>query len=482
VPNRHAINIRSIAYATALGVLALLLLTRRRRKRRSARQAPAYIPPATAVAPCAATRLRHDQKEDPQCQAGLPAHVLRADTLMLGDAQPRTVPAPASLAPAALVGQTPIHLPLRPTVQPAAAGVVPARPASGCPAQPEASPKAGRSRPRFRDRRHYWPMTRAWARGGALLVVVVLAGSALSAFMGGQQTTAASVPSIPAAPPLVPPGATVLLPLASVGGAGPSSAVLLQPQDAVVGSSGRVYVADTGNHRIAVFSRQGQLLATFRSGADGPLRSPYSLAITPRGDLLVLDSDAGQLLEYTSSGKLVRSPPASASLLDARGIAAGADGRVYVADPLANAVFTFTPDLRLQHTELSTAGKGAAVFSQPSAVAVAPDGMILVVDSQGGRIVEFTAAWQQVQTWPLFIADTFHSPRILPLAHGRLLVSDPSNGTLLLFGAGSGTPTPFMLPGGVALTPVGIARDSAGHVWVTCSRANQVIETSVPGI
>ncbi|MCX7590272.1 MAG: hypothetical protein N2255_01450, partial [Kiritimatiellae bacterium] len=53
------------------------------------------------------------------------------------------------------------------------------------------------------------------------------------------------------------------------------------PADVACDASGRLYVADLGNHRIQVFTPEGKLVKTF------PVEAPAQLAISPKGELYV---------------------------------------------------------------------------------------------------------------------------------------------------------------------------------------------------
>ena len=65
---------------------------------------------------------------------------------------------------------------------------------------------------------------------------------------------------------------------------------LWYPSDVLVHSSGLVYVADVNNSRIAVFSQEGELVRTFGSkgGGKGEFVSPYGVAVSPDGHHLYI--------------------------------------------------------------------------------------------------------------------------------------------------------------------------------------------------
>ena len=75
---------------------------------------------------------------------------------------------------------------------------------------------------------------------------------------------------------------------------------LKEPWDVSV-HRGDVFVADTGNHRVAVFSQDGEFIRTIGSQGTGPgqFKYPTSVAISPNGELYVSDSNNGRAQELT---------------------------------------------------------------------------------------------------------------------------------------------------------------------------------------
>ena len=158
---------------------------------------------------------------------------------------------------------------------------------------------------------------------------------------------------------------------------------------------------------------------------------------------------------------------------------------MYVADPAANTIYTLGSDFTLLHTQAAKSGNSADIFEQPSAVAVAANGTVYVMDSQNNRIEQFTSDWQLQYVYPMVPSDTLHAPHILPLRDGRLLVSDPRDDKLLLFGAASAQPQAFALTGrfgGLPCVSLGLASDTLPNVLVTCNGSGQVWQIRVPGL
>lgn len=200
--------------------------------------------------------------------------------------------------------------------------------------------------------------------------------------------------------------------------------------------------------------------------------------------MVVLDSDSGFVMEYTTKGKLVTSSPRSVPLVHARGISVDSQGQVYVADPATDSIFTLDSGLNIVHQETASPDGGKTyLFQQPTAVAPVPGGGFYVVDGQVGQLDRFTATWQFVRSWPLAITDTLHSPRVLPLTNGRVLVTDPSDSKLLLFSPDATQPTFYALntvPGPLP-SPLGLSA-MGKKLLLTSTGANQLWVLTIPGL
>ncbi len=149
---------------------------------------------------------------------------------------------------------------------------------------------------------------------------------------------------------------------------GPAArARMFAPHDLVVASGGEILIADTYNHRIRRLDRQGRITSVVGDG-----RGAY------RGD---------------------GGPALRASLNNPQGLALGPDGTFYIADTYNHVVRRVDPRgiiTTFAGTEAGLAGDGGpalrARLSLPTAVAVAPDGMVYVSDSGNNRLRRITPA------------------------------------------------------------------------------------------
>ena len=116
------------------------------------------------------------------------------------------------------------------------------------------------------------------------------------------------------------------------------------PWDVAV-HQGEVFVADLGNHRVAVFSQDGELIRTIGSEGTGPgqLRHPTGVAISPDGELYVSDSNNGRVQVLTSQGAYIREF-GKGQLSNQQKLRFSADKHVLVADRFNHRVAVFNQD------------------------------------------------------------------------------------------------------------------------------------------
>jgi uncharacterized protein YjiK len=113
------------------------------------------------------------------------------------------------------------------------------------------------------------------------------------------------------------------------------------PTDVAVNSSGNVYVADTGNHRIQVFDSSGTYVTTLGSSGSGDnqFQDPYGIAVDGNDNIYVADEENHRVQIFNSGHTyqatlgVTDEPGGDNSRFDhPRGVAVDSEGRVYVAD------------------------------------------------------------------------------------------------------------------------------------------------------
>ena len=113
------------------------------------------------------------------------------------------------------------------------------------------------------------------------------------------------------------------------------------------GRPGKVYVADSGNNRIQVFTAEGKFLRMFgRRGQDrAELAKPRYIAVDTSGMVYVSEDDNDRVSVFTSEGQFVtsfgRKGEGSGEFKSPRGLAVDNSGVVYVCDLHNNRVQVF---------------------------------------------------------------------------------------------------------------------------------------------
>ncbi|MEN0130469.1 MAG: Ig-like domain repeat protein [Brevundimonas sp.] len=163
----------------------------------------------------------------------------------------------------------------------------------------------------------------------------------------------------------------------SLGGSTPFS----HPNDVEVAGQ-QVYVADTSNNRVVGLWRNGGSLTSF-----GGLSAPRGVAAAADGSLYVTDSGNHRVVHW-STGSTGSWQPAAGAQSSPAGIDVGPDGSVYVTDLATSLLEKYTPDGHLVW-QRGGIGTGAASLDTPWAVDVDAAGRVYVTDTGGHRVKVF---------------------------------------------------------------------------------------------
>lgn len=210
------------------------------------------------------------------------------------------------------------------------------------------------------------------------------------------------------------------------------------PYDVAVAPSGRMFVADTHNHRIQVFNRRGKLLRHWGTHGTGPGRfdQPRAVALDPAGNVWVADHENKRVQKFTAGGEYLCE---AGGFNSPRGLSSDAAGNIYVADDANHRVVELATDCSVIRT-WGHLGTGDGEFQLPYSTAVDRFGHVWVTDTNNNRIQEFTPDGQ-------FVAR---------------------------FGANGGDSTPGSGPGEFD-HPYDLAFDRAGNLYVT-DQGNKRVE------
>jgi DNA-binding beta-propeller fold protein YncE len=167
-----------------------------------------------------------------------------------------------------------------------------------------------------------------------------------------------------------------------------------QPLALAFDKAGNLWASDVSINPQTVIEidRSGKVLNTF--GKTEGLSYPNGIGIDSAGNVFVSDSNNGRLVVFDKTGSAVARVGrgvGGGALGMPRGVAIGADDKVYVADSTGHTVFVYAPYKsgagRLEFLgAFGSEGVANSQFEFPNGLALDGRGRIYVVDSGNGRI------------------------------------------------------------------------------------------------
>lgn len=205
--------------------------------------------------------------------------------------------------------------------------------------------------------------------------------------------------------------------------------LLVRPFGVAFAADGTLFAADPDAARVVRIDARGTL--TDVSCKDARWGAPMALAVDGDGSLLVADAGAHEVVRWSEGGCRTL----AAGLLERPTGIAVAAARIWVADPPRHEVVALSPmgEVLLR---VGAIGEGNGRLHFPTAVAVAPDGEVLVVDALNFRIARFggDGAWHGAFGGEGDQAGEFARPKGIAVgAAGEIYVSDAQRDAVLVF-------------------------------------------------
>lgn len=167
------------------------------------------------------------------------------------------------------------------------------------------------------------------------------------------------------------------------------------PTDIAISSTGIIFIADTGNHRVQAFSDDGVLLSIIGSGISGKLRKPSAIAIDPQDNLYVLDTDRSTVSAYSAKGEALAEfgqdkVEESNSLKEPHGLMATRD-EVFVAE--SNRIKVYSHEGKYIRS-FGAEGKGNGEFKGAVAIAEKDATNFFIAEQDNKRIQAFNTLYK----------------------------------------------------------------------------------------
>ena len=285
----------------------------------------------------------------------------------------------------------------------------------------------------------------------------------------------------------------------SIGGELPFSA----PRDIATAPDGSLFVADSRNHRIVHLDAQGLFLNAWGGYGNvldgevpgGLFNEPWGLAVGPDGLVYVADTWNHRIQVFTQEGEFLRmwNSFEVVGTMDGfwgpRGITVDKDNRVFVTDTGKQRVVIFD-SMGNYLTQFGGLGLDAGKLDEPVGIDIADDGRVYIADTWNYRVQVFTPdasglQYQSVNMWDVdaWSSDTLDNKPYLALDEsGNVYLTDPDQGRVIVFdsegqfirvwGGFDNTYTMNVISG------VTIGDD--GSVWVSDALSNVLLKFVVP--
>ncbi len=268
-----------------------------------------------------------------------------------------------------------------------------------------------------------------------------------------------------------------------------------EPRAISIADSGQCYVADTQNHRIQSFDPQANFLWTLGEQGEEPafFKEPNDLQIdNETGHLYVMDTWNGRVQVFSTTGELSQLFPTEGAF-GPRGIAVGrvpigqaekdnliltvspelAAKLVYIADTGRKLIQVYTPEGK-KTSEFGNFGSDQQKLSEPVDLEVTPLGLA-VTDARNQRIVFFDGRGRYLREWKIPTEPTGGTTNEMHVCWDfighRLLVTDPEHNQVFAFN-NQGEVT---VKKTVAGSPTGIDNAPDGRIFVTLRQHHRVV-------
>jgi DNA-binding beta-propeller fold protein YncE len=259
--------------------------------------------------------------------------------------------------------------------------------------------------------------------------------------------------------------------------------VLRQPKYLAMDPQHRLIATDPADHSVHVLDLLGKESFRILAGRSYRLKSPEGVAADAEGNIYLADSETGVVLVYDRSGTFLRKlglfhgenifqRPTAVAIHKSR-------GRIYVADTPRNVIGVL--DLRgtvIRQLGKGRNGQGEPEFQRPTSIAVDDRG-IAVLDSDGTRVWLLDLKGHPTRSFKIgrYLHGNDESNTIAFDNQGNVYISSVKASLIAVFRRDGEFVTSFGEPGtrrGEFREPIGLILDSLDRIYIADSHNGRV--------
>ncbi len=306
------------------------------------------------------------------------------------------------------------------------------------------------------------------------------------------------IDAVAAEPPVDPyaEGELAIQPIQVIGGEGTGEGQLSAPRNLAIGPDGRLYVADSGNHRIQVFTAEGEFVTTWGAfgSQPGTFNEPWGIAVdeefvyvadtwnfrlqkfTLDGEFVAVLGEAGEPAEGETGGGLFFGP---------RDIIFLPDGNLLITDTGNHRLQVLTPEGDFVQA-IGSQGVQVGQFYEPVGLGIYGDELFYVADTWNGRIQQFSTSLFPLFSWEVdaWEGDSINNkPYLAVNPQGHIFVTDPEAFRVLIFNAAGdylGRFGQFSNESDGFGLPTGIKIDEDGNVYIADAANHTILKYAPP--